>query len=271
MVAQGSPIAIIESATPTIRLRGSIGPQGVAQITKALAALASRPCRAIRVEAGGLSGVEESGLRALAREVDGLRQRGIRVTLVGASRHVRDVLSSGGRVSADTPAEKRGGQARRRTLLQLPRAPQSVAAIRGAAAESARSLPFTPVEVEDIVMAAGEAASNAVRHGVPAAGDSDLRVRCWTQGSTFCLEITDPGAGFDPGQWRVPDLGATREGGLGIYLMRQVMDEVTYTFDARGTTVRLVKRAHPKAARPPGSRQRAAAQVGAPPPAKPIA
>ena len=60
---------------------------------------------------------------------------------------------------------------------------------------------------------------------------------------SLTIVMHDPGAGFDLA--RVPDPTSPenllRERGRGIFIMRQMMDEVDYSFD-KGTTVRLVKR-----------------------------
>jgi anti-sigma regulatory factor (Ser/Thr protein kinase) len=55
------------------------------------------------------------------------------------------------------------------------------------------------------------------------------------------LTIEDYGASFDPLTAQVPDLDALPESGLGIYIMRSLMDEVTYQ-PGRPNVLNLSKR-----------------------------
>ena len=57
--------------------------------------------------------------------------------------------------------------------------------------------------------------------------------------------VQDEGEGFDPDKLADPlsDANLLSEGGRGVYLMRQFMDEVNFSFpDAGGTRISLVKR-----------------------------
>ena len=87
-----------------------------------------------------------------------------------------------------------------------------------------------------------EALSNAMLYGN--AGDSAKRVRVeiLVAGSEITARVTDEGAGFDPDQ--VPDpttpQNVVKSGGRGIFLMRALLDEVT--FNDQGNSVTLVLR-----------------------------
>src|ERR1700751_5721952 len=94
---------------------------------------------------------------------------------------------------------------------------------------------FSETEVADIRLAAGEALGNAVEHG-RSARSSGFSVRCTYDGEQLIVEVRDNGSGFSPfADDSVPPLG--RERGLGIYLMRRLMDDVSYSHN--GTLVRL--------------------------------
>ncbi len=54
------------------------------------------------------------------------------------------------------------------------------------------------------------------------------------------MEISDNGSGFDPQLVVPPKPEELRESGMGIMLMRKLMDSVEFQF-GHGTTVRLVK------------------------------
>jgi serine/threonine-protein kinase RsbW len=95
------------------------------------------------------------------------------------------------------------------------------------------------------VLAVREAVMNAVLHGNKERDDRSVRVHYSLTSEQIRIDVTDEGEGFDPGDLNDP-LSAEnllREGGRGVYLMRQFMDEVNFSFpEAGGTTISLVKR-----------------------------
>jgi anti-sigma regulatory factor (Ser/Thr protein kinase) len=77
-----------------------------------------------------------------------------------------------------------------------------------------------------------EAVSNAIAHGYPEGERGEIAVRLHRRADGVVLEIEDDGAPFDPLQAASPDLtlplAARPIGGLGIHLIRSLMDEVSY-------------------------------------------
>lgn len=238
MIAENAAVFlnINQGAPPLVRLRGKVAPQNAREILDAFRTLSASQCERVHVDAAEVSDMDASCINALVQGVNTLRQHGIAVKLVGRSPRLSQLLSDFG---LSAPPEK--AAARGHCRMELPCMPQSVALIRASVTDLLRGSPFDPAEEDDIVLAVGEAAANAVRHGRRLGNKNRMQVRCRLGRRTFSVTITDPGAGFDPEQVRPPKSGAFQENGLGIYLMRRIMDAVSYTFDARGTTVRLVK------------------------------
>jgi anti-sigma regulatory factor (Ser/Thr protein kinase) len=99
---------------------------------------------------------------------------------------------------------------------------------------------LNPWETSDVVLAAGEACNNAAEHAHRAGGL--FTVRGVDDGRALAIEIVDYGGGFDlAGKGIAMDPEERGVRGLGIFLMRCLMDEVSYTTDGNGTTVRMVK------------------------------
>jgi len=124
--------------------------------------------------------------------------------------------------------------------FELPAGPESISYIRHKVAVFAHSMSFTPEQLEDIVLAVGEAASNAVRHGSPLGKQNKIRICCENCEEQLVVRLTDEGCGFNPCEVKVTGFCELIEGGRGLSFMRMLMDEVSFSFD-RGTTVRLVK------------------------------
>lgn len=94
--------------------------------------------------------------------------------------------------------------------------------------------------VRDLVVAFNEVATNAVVHG-----DGCARVRVWAEEDVAVCKVSDEGtafrdplAGYDP-----PVASQMTDGGMGLWLSRQLCDEVDIVPGPRGLDVRLVVRA----------------------------
>jgi anti-sigma regulatory factor (Ser/Thr protein kinase) len=122
---------------------------------------------------------------------------------------------------------------------RYPSAFRSVADARHAVADFAIDCGFDMADICDIALAVGEACNNAAEHGHSATGQ--IHLQCSFDGVDLAVVVADKGCGFDVRRvGHVVDNGKDR--GLGIFLMRTLMDGVEYDCSNGGTTVRLVKR-----------------------------
>jgi serine/threonine-protein kinase RsbW len=89
-----------------------------------------------------------------------------------------------------------------------------------------------------------ESVVNAVKHGNRMDESKRVAIRFVMHPGSLEVEVRDEGTGFDPDA--IPNPVAPenllRVDGRGIFFMRSFMDEVSYTFPAKGgTVVRMVK------------------------------
>jgi len=116
---------------------------------------------------------------------------------------------------------------------------RNVALARKSIAGFATVCGFSESEVADIRLAAGEALSNAVEHG-RGTRSSGFSVACSYDNATLVVEVRDSGTGFvspiEVGTIEPDERGR----GFGIFLMRRLMDDVTFV--RNGTAVRMVRR-----------------------------
>jgi serine phosphatase RsbU (regulator of sigma subunit)/anti-sigma regulatory factor (Ser/Thr protein kinase) len=147
--------------------------------------------------------------------------------------------------------------------LVVPNETSRLAEIRAFVASYLVDL-HAPIEAStDVLIAAGEAAGNACRHGRNPGGRSEVRVRCALKESTVSITIADDGPGFDLGRidpGTLPDRFAS--GGRGLFLMRRLMDSVEIDTTGVGTTVNMTRRLW--TLRPPGSISKRLGPSGAP-------
>jgi len=104
--------------------------------------------------------------------------------------------------------------------------------IREFVGDIARAGGFGDKDVYNIQLAADEAASNIIEHAYEGVSDGLLELSCGVKGNTITIILVDYGKSFDPSAVPMPDLKADlserKIGGLGIFLMRKLMDEVRY-------------------------------------------
>lgn len=112
----------------------------------------------------------------------------------------------------------------------------------------ARAGGFDERDVYNIQLATDEAASNIIEHAYEGVNDGLLEISCGVNGSAITIVLVDYGESFDPSVVPVPDLKADlserKIGGLGIFLMRKLMDEVRYEAEPRKkrNTLTMIKR-----------------------------
>jgi serine/threonine-protein kinase RsbW len=104
-----------------------------------------------------------------------------------------------------------------------------------------REFKLTPAEALAFELALEEVFMNVVMHGSRADRAPGVKVSMTVVDGGVMLTVEDDGPAFDPLSLPAPDLTASLEarrvGGLGVFLVRQVMDSVRY--ERRDTTNRL--------------------------------
>jgi len=120
-------------------------------------------------------------------------------------------------------------------LLDVPIVPGQLPAIRMRVETIAADYGLPPERASDWVTAVNELMANAVRHG---GGHGDLRI--WVDDALLC-EVRDNGPGFaaesyvDRDDRPVP----SGEGGMGLWIARQMTDGMEIDSGPSGTVVRI--------------------------------
>jgi serine phosphatase RsbU (regulator of sigma subunit)/anti-sigma regulatory factor (Ser/Thr protein kinase) len=97
--------------------------------------------------------------------------------------------------------------------------------------------------IDRLELAVTEAASNIMIHAHHGAEDLPIGVSCETSTGEAVVSLTYRGAPFDPSAVAPPDFDRADEGGYGVYLIGECVDEVTYTHDGREScAITLVSR-----------------------------
>ncbi|CAN5400152.1 ATP-binding protein [soil metagenome] len=95
-----------------------------------------------------------------------------------------------------------------------------------------RAAGFSEFEENGIVLAVDEACSNLIRHAYHNDPTQSVEVALVIDPDVVTVSISDTATPFDPNSAQVPDmptyLQERRNGGLGILIMRRVMDAIDY-------------------------------------------
>lgn len=99
--------------------------------------------------------------------------------------------------------------------------------------------------IYEVQLAVDEACTNIIHHAYSSERGT-ITISCELQDKDLVITIRDSGSPFDPSAVPPPDLRTNLEerrvGGLGIHLMRNIMDEVSYNFDSeKGNTLIMRK------------------------------
>jgi anti-anti-sigma factor len=132
--------------------------------------------------------------------------------------------------------------------MRRPAVPGELSGIRSAARRWLRQAGAGRMQVDDLLIGLGEAASNAVEHAYDEGAPGDVEVSLGLRGGRVEVTVRDHG------RWRHSET-ARVNGGRGLTLMRMVADEVAVDGGESGTTVvmraRLGTEPDPDAAGPP--------------------
>jgi len=131
--------------------------------------------------------------------------------------------------------------------LTVPGQFEYLATIADFISDAGRDAGFDQDLIFHVQMAVDEACSNVIEHAYQGQDKGDITLCCDCNGEEWIIAIYDTGRSFDPSLVPEPNLNANlddiKTGGLGLYFMRQLMDEVEFSFDQeRGNKLLMVKR-----------------------------
>lgn len=117
--------------------------------------------------------------------------------------------------------------------------------IRNFIEESALKYGFDDDITNKIVLAVDEACVNIIKHAYKSNPDNDIKIVIDTNDDRFEVSIIDSGISFNPDTVNILDglnnLSKYKKGGLGMYLMKSLVDKVEYIIQKNNSNmVKLV-------------------------------
>lgn len=120
----------------------------------------------------------------------------------------------------------------RTKTLKVKSKTENLSVIRDFISSAAADINIPKDIAENIILAVDEACTNIIKHAYKFSPDGEIIVKVKPSLSKFVVSIMDNGLSFEPDSIPEPDLQKyyrqRRVGGLGIYLMKTLMDEVKF-------------------------------------------
>ncbi|MGC8718459.1 MAG: ATP-binding protein [Thermodesulforhabdaceae bacterium] len=133
--------------------------------------------------------------------------------------------------------------------LVLPAEVERLGAFLEVIESFARDLGFVPKRIQKLILIMEEALLNVVKHAYDEEGTGEVEVRCWEDGERIFIEVRDRGRPFNPLDVPEPDLSKGLPerpiGGLGVFLIRKIADDVSYRREKETNVLTLVLRKEP--------------------------
>ena len=125
--------------------------------------------------------------------------------------------------------------------FSMPGKPEYVGTVRMAVAHIAANIGFDIEAIDDIKVAVSEACTNIIIHSHNHT-DFSYDVIIEREEKSLAITVTDRGIGFETNEYIEPVPGETRGSGMGIFIVRALMDEVDIQSEVGvGTNIRMTK------------------------------
>lgn len=122
---------------------------------------------------------------------------------------------------------------------------EHLAEVRDFVAKHASDCGFSQEDVADIRLAVDEAYTNIMKHAYKNDEQKSVDIELGYNSNEFWISLLDTGDAFDPTNYSKPDvrkkIKEKKRGGVGVYLIRKLMDEVEYHTQGPVNEIRMTK------------------------------
>jgi len=130
--------------------------------------------------------------------------------------------------------------------ISVPASTAYISAVRDFVGLYANQFGFNDREVDEIRLAVDEAYTNVIKHAYQYDENQRVLISIGALSDDFWISITDQGRAFNPELYSEPDIKERirlkKRGGVGVYLIRKLMDAVEYNNMGGTNEIRMTKR-----------------------------
>lgn len=121
-----------------------------------------------------------------------------------------------------------------------------LAEVRNFVARNARKHKYSSKDIEDVRLAVDEAFTNIIKHAYNYNENEQVEIELEIDKDQICVSLFDQGKSFESSKYRFPDvreqIRKKKRGGMGVYLMHKLMDEVQYLQDGSTNEIKMCKK-----------------------------
>ncbi|TNE74422.1 ATP-binding protein [bacterium] len=130
-------------------------------------------------------------------------------------------------------------------ILTVSASTENLADVRNFVAESARTHGLSEKDIDEIRLAVDEAFTNIVKHAYNYDKAQNVSLKTGVENASFWISICDQGKPYDPTSYTEPNIAERikqgKRGGVGVYLIKKLMDKVEYKSIGSTNQIRLIK------------------------------
>lgn len=130
--------------------------------------------------------------------------------------------------------------------LSLHNDVQQILLLEGFMERVAGAAGLDPATTMSLNLALEEAVTNVIMYAYPKGKEGPVDIDAVVDGGELCFVLSDSGTPFDPTAAPEADISLGVEerpiGGLGIFLVRKIMDRVTYQYTGGRNTLKMLKK-----------------------------
>lgn len=232
---------------PSLVVSGQVDETNIYRLVTVLDHLVDEHERCVSLDLSDVHSIDATALGCLAESAGTFSEKHRRLHLKDASRAVQQSLDRHLLMELLCCAPECAGYACtlaaricRTDLFTLPSEPSYCREARNRITQVANAAGLGGNWLRDVMLAVGEAISNAIKHGHSGRQDSSFTVSCLANSERISISVSDNGPGFHMDRLPSFEDVLLLEHGRGIHCMNAFMDEVSFSFEG-GTSVRLVK------------------------------
>lgn len=129
--------------------------------------------------------------------------------------------------------------------LTVESSTKHLAQVRDFVAGHAQKIGLSEKVIDEIRLAVDEAYTNIIKHAYKNTPQKPVLIEVGIDSSKLWISIKDEGVGFKPEEYRAPDIlkriKNKQRGGMGVYLIQKLMDQVQYNQNGGVNEIRMVK------------------------------
>jgi serine/threonine-protein kinase RsbW len=129
--------------------------------------------------------------------------------------------------------------------ITIPCAKANLQQVRNFIIEILKAEKLSDLEVHSMVLAVDEVCANIIIHSNNCSPDQSIEVTLEIKNDRVEYEVIDNGVGFDIRKYPEPDLNeiikTKRKGGVGLMLVKRIMDEIDFYNRQGKSVVKLTK------------------------------